>query len=103
MDKGVHTFPSIISPKVIVILKHEFDLAYYDVTVQYVCHYSTETHLLDNNYFIIKSNRLKRSAANDDDDNENDDMCTCACVGIYIYIYTKIFQNVLNLTQKEEQ
>ena len=33
MDKGVHTFPKDISPKVHVIVRLEFKLAYYDSAV----------------------------------------------------------------------
>ena len=34
MNKGVHTFPKGIGPKVNVIVKLEFQLVYYDATVQ---------------------------------------------------------------------
>ena len=40
-NKDVHTFPKGISPKVNVIARLEFELAYYDVTVHYVSHYDT--------------------------------------------------------------
>ena len=43
MDKGVHAFPKGINPKVNVIAQLEFELAYYDVAVQYVSHYAMET------------------------------------------------------------
>ena len=39
----VFTFPKGISPKVNVIARLEFELAYYDVVVQYVSHYATTT------------------------------------------------------------
>ena len=47
MDKGVHTFPKGISPKVNVIVRLKFELTYNGVTVQHVSHYTTETHLHD--------------------------------------------------------
>ena len=31
----------LVSPKVKVMTRLEFELTYYDVTVQYVCHYAT--------------------------------------------------------------
>ena len=43
MDKGLHTFPIGISPKVNVVAGLEFELAYYDVTVQHFSHYHTVT------------------------------------------------------------
>ena len=40
-DKGVYAFPKSINPKVNVIAWLEFELAYYDVTVQHFNHYTT--------------------------------------------------------------
>ena len=40
-DKGVHTFLKIISSKVNIITHLEFKLNIYDVTVQYINHYTT--------------------------------------------------------------
>ena len=42
-DKGVHAFPKGISLKVNVIAWLEFELTYYDVTVQHVSHIAMET------------------------------------------------------------
>ena len=41
MDKGVHTFPKDICPKVNVIARLEFELAYYDFAVHHFNHYTT--------------------------------------------------------------
>ena len=43
MDKGVHTFPKGIYLKVNVITRVEFELAYYNIAVQLVKHYSKAT------------------------------------------------------------
>ena len=40
--KGVHSLPKGISPKVNVISRIEFELAYSDVTVQHVSHSTKE-------------------------------------------------------------
>ena len=42
-DKGVHTFPHGIRPKVNVIARLEFDLAYYDSAVHCFNYYITRT------------------------------------------------------------
>ena len=42
-DKGVHTFPKGIFPKVNVIAWLEYELAYYDSAVQRFNHYTTRT------------------------------------------------------------
>ena len=39
MNKGFHAFPDCICPKVNVIMQVEFELAYYNITVQHVNHY----------------------------------------------------------------
>ena len=39
-DKGINTFPKCIFPKVKVIVRLEFELACYDLTVLYVSHYA---------------------------------------------------------------
>ena len=40
-DKGVHTFPKGICPKVNVIARLEYELAYYDSAVHRFNHYTT--------------------------------------------------------------
>ena len=40
-DKGVHTFLKRIKPKINLIVRLEFELAYYDIVVQHVNHYAT--------------------------------------------------------------
>ena len=42
-DKGVHTFPNGICPKVNVIVRLEYELAYYDFAVHRFNHYTTRT------------------------------------------------------------
>ena len=42
-DKGVHTFPMEICPKVNVIARLEYELAYYDSAVDRFNHYTTRT------------------------------------------------------------
>ena len=42
-DKGAHYFPKVISPKVNVIARLEFELAYYNASVQKIIHYATGT------------------------------------------------------------
>ena len=42
-DKGVHTFPKGIFPKVNVIARLEYELAYYDSAVHRFNHYTTRT------------------------------------------------------------
>ena len=42
-DKGVHTFPKGICPKVNVITRLEYELAYYDSAVHCFNHYTTRT------------------------------------------------------------
>ena len=42
-DKGVHTFPRGICPKVNVIARLEYELAYYDSAVHLFNHYTTRT------------------------------------------------------------
>ena len=42
-DKGVHTFPKGICPKVNVIARLEYELAYYNSTVHRFNHYTTRT------------------------------------------------------------
>ena len=41
--RRVHTFSKGISPKVSVIARLGFELAYYDIAVQHVNHYATWT------------------------------------------------------------
>ena len=40
ISKRVHPFPKVSSPKVNVIVRLEFELAFGDVTVQNIIHYS---------------------------------------------------------------
>ena len=42
-DKGVHNFPKGICPKVNVIARLEYELAYYDSAVHHFNHYATRT------------------------------------------------------------
>ena len=42
-DKGVHNFPKGICPKVNVIARLEYELAYYDSAVHRFNHYTTRT------------------------------------------------------------
>ena len=52
---GVHTFPKGICPKVNVIAQLEFELGYYDSTVQHFSYYTTRT--LHTRLVIVKSHR----------------------------------------------
>ena len=52
-DKGVHTFPKGICPKVNVIARLEYELAYYDSVVHRFNHYTTRTPL--NLYYLTHS------------------------------------------------
>ena len=45
-NKGVHTFPKGICPKVNVIARLEYELAYYDSAVHRFNHYTTRTSLV---------------------------------------------------------
>ena len=47
-DKVFHSFPNGISPKVNVIARLEFELAYYVVTVQHFSHYTMKTSSIKN-------------------------------------------------------
>ena len=49
-DKGVHTFPKWICPKVNVIARLEYELAYYDSAVHRFNHYTTRTPPRENRY-----------------------------------------------------
>ena len=42
-DKGFHTFPKGICPKVNVIARLEYELAYYDFAVHHFNYYTTRT------------------------------------------------------------
>ena len=61
MHNGVHTFPTGISSKVNVISRIEFELAYDDVTIQYISYYAkgtplhthTHTHTLTHTHIYI--------------------------------------------------
>ncbi len=37
-DEGIHTFPKFINTKLNIIVRREFEIAYYDDIVQYVNH-----------------------------------------------------------------
>ena len=54
-NKGVYNFPRGISPKENVIARLEFELAYNDIVVQHVNHYTSETPPLRNDLvrFVI--------------------------------------------------
>ena len=43
-DKGIHTIPKGICPKVNVVARLEYELAYYDSTVHRFNHYTTRTN-----------------------------------------------------------
>ena len=45
-DKGVHNFPKGICPKVNVMARLEYELAYYDSAVHRFNHYTTKTPLM---------------------------------------------------------
>ena len=45
-NKGVHTFPKGICPKVNVIARLEYELAYYDSAVHRFIHYTTRTMVI---------------------------------------------------------
>ena len=45
-DKGAHTFPKCICPKINVIARLEYELACYDSAVQCFNHYTTKTTFL---------------------------------------------------------
>ena len=53
-DKGVHTFPKGICPKVNVIARLEYELAYYDSAVHHFNHYTTRTppRIKENQFFF---------------------------------------------------
>ena len=46
--KPNHTFPKGIKPKVNARVRQEFEHAYYDVQIQHLSHYATETLPIDN-------------------------------------------------------
>ena len=52
-NKGIHTFPKSICPKVNVIARLEYELAYYDSAVHRFNHYATRT--LTSNLEFLKS------------------------------------------------
>ena len=55
-DKGVHTFPKGICPKVNVIARLEYELAYYDSVVHRFNHYTTRTPAKDREGLITAAN-----------------------------------------------
>ena len=59
VEKGVNTFPKGISLKVNAIAQLDIKLVYYDVTVQHVSPYATETFRLEQKYFWISLMQLK--------------------------------------------
>ena len=50
-DKGVHTFPKGICPKMNVIARLEYELTYYDSAVHRFNHYTTRTPLCNFRYY----------------------------------------------------
>ena len=46
-DKWFHIFPKSICPKVNVIARQEYELAYYDSAVHRFNHYTTRTRRID--------------------------------------------------------
>ena len=54
-NKGAHTFPKDIILKVNVIVWLEFEFAYYNVAVQHVNYYATETPPTNISCFLIQS------------------------------------------------
>ena len=62
MDKGVHTFPKGICPKVNIIARLEYELAYYESTVHRFNHYTTRTpplKFLESNQIYALNNPYK--------------------------------------------
>ena len=55
-DKGLNTFLKVINPKVNIIVQLEFELAYYDVTVQHINYYTMWT--------IVNATSLKHDKKN---------------------------------------
>ena len=51
VGKGIHTFPKVISPKVNLIARLDFERAYYDYAVQHISHYVTGSPVLLSAYF----------------------------------------------------
>ena len=52
-DKGVHTFPKGICPKVTVRARVEYELAYYDSAVNRFNHYTTRTPPNEIEYMML--------------------------------------------------
>ena len=44
-DKGIHIFSEVISPKIKVMPRLEFELTYYKVIIQNISHYTMGTPL----------------------------------------------------------
>ena len=65
-DKGVHTFPNGICPKVNVIARLEYELAYYDSAVHRFNHYTTWTPTWRFEETYCHSNSCERPLANAD-------------------------------------
>ena len=61
-DKGVHTFPKGICPKVNVIARLEYELAYYDSVVHRFNHYTTRTppKMFENKTIIVEKKRRNK-------------------------------------------
>ena len=68
-DKGVHTFPKGICPKVNVIARLEYELAYYDPAVHRFNHYATrtppilETPLLNTQHYKVCIEQFKKRSS----------------------------------------
>ncbi len=57
-DKGVHTFPKGICPKVNIIARLEYELAYYDSAVHRFNHYTTKTPALSKRIKALLNHNL---------------------------------------------
>ena len=55
-----HTFPRVICPKVNIIARLEFELVYYELTVQYISHYTMGTPRPSVDRFIVISVLIDR-------------------------------------------
>ena len=61
-DKGIYTFPNGICPKVNVIARLEYELAYYDFAVHRFNHYTTRTppqNFNSHHHFFVNSPQMK--------------------------------------------
>ena len=63
-DKGVHTFPKGICPKVNVITRLEYELAYYESAVHCFNHFTTRTPPKKEDEHILHFDLVKRPGCN---------------------------------------